>query len=558
MACSPHGLDEARSFVEGLGINVPDSELHAAWAAHAGYGDTDNPRPVEERRFRDENITIPNDPKSEVYIVQCQWWERERYYRVADFKGGTVDLDEDKFAQFKQRAMVLGVDVIAVPLTRRVYKQAFLGASLLGEVRKAPAGERFNFKCITGEKNRNKGSWYGLVRLMRDPQMWANKWLSQTLHILNTTAKGGIIAEEDAFADQRQAEESYAQPDAITWAARDAIQKGKIMQKPGVGIPTAYVNLLQFAITSIRDVTGINMELLGMRDANQPGILEAQRKQAALTILATMFDSLRRFRKEVGRVRLHYIQNFLSDGRLIRIAGDDGFRLVPLMRDNTNGSYDVIVDDAPTSPNQKDQTWGMLMQLMPIFKGMMTPEAAMVVLEHSPLPSKVVEAFKALMNQPNPEAEMQKQLIMAKGKAEVAELESRALKANSGAGLDRAKSDRERVGAVLDMASAASEISQAKLDAAHAEFLNSEAAARDELSRLPSDFSNPFLVDPGQSGLPGLPQLPNARGAFMQEPVPPLPAAPFRDLPPDYMGPTYGEIVPELTPAPEETQPLPY
>ena len=47
---------------------------------------------------------------------------------------------------------------------------------------------------------------------MRDPQMWANKWLSQTLHILNTSAKGGIVAEEDAFADMTEAEEKWAQP----------------------------------------------------------------------------------------------------------------------------------------------------------------------------------------------------------------------------------------------------------------------------------------------------------------------------------------------------------
>jgi hypothetical protein len=71
----------------------------------------------------------------------------------------------------------------------------------------------------------------------------------------NTTAKRGIIAEKDAFENQKQAEESYAQPNVITWARNGSVANGKIIPKPGQGDPSTYIKLLEFAIASIRDVT---------------------------------------------------------------------------------------------------------------------------------------------------------------------------------------------------------------------------------------------------------------------------------------------------------------
>ena len=44
--------------------------------------------------------------------------------------------------------------------------------------------------------------------------MWANKMLSNALHIAHTTAKGGIIAEKNAFDNEKQAESSYARSSA--------------------------------------------------------------------------------------------------------------------------------------------------------------------------------------------------------------------------------------------------------------------------------------------------------------------------------------------------------
>lgn len=116
-----------------------------------------------------------------------------------------------------------------------------------------------------------------------------------------------------------------------------------------------------------------------------------------MTILATLFDSLRRYRKNVGRVRLCIIQDYLSDDRLIRLSqqdGDGAFQVVQLAKDKTTGEFEVIVDDSPTSPNQKQETWGTITQVLPVFREMLTPEAVMTILEYSPLPTKLVDAFK--------------------------------------------------------------------------------------------------------------------------------------------------------------------
>jgi hypothetical protein len=44
----------------------------------------------------------------------------------------------------------------------------------------------------SGGRN-SKGHWFGLIKTMRGLQMWANKWPSQTLHILNTTANAASL-----------------------------------------------------------------------------------------------------------------------------------------------------------------------------------------------------------------------------------------------------------------------------------------------------------------------------------------------------------------------------
>lgn len=425
-------LKDARAMFPG----IPDPDLNATWVNIDGDNDGADKSVEERREKRDENGEGETTGRR-VTIVQAQWWEREAFFRIADGSGREIELTPAQFRRLKARSREIGIEPVAAKAVRKKFKQAFIGNKILS-VGDAPIPNRFSFQVITGERDRNKKVWFGLVRTMHDPQKWANKWLVQVLHILNSTAKGGILAEKGAFDDERQAEESYARPNAITWLTPDAIsgRRPKIQEKPAGSFPAGFWTAMEFAISSIRDVTGINLELLGLRDANQPGILEAQRKQAAMTILATLFDSLRRYRKQIGKIRLFYIQEHLSDGRFIRIVGEEQAEVVPLAKEQVTGKFDVIVDDAPASPNMKERNWQVISSMLPAFKDLVTPEIALAILEYSPIPTALIDKIKESAQQaPDESQQIAEQMAMAGQQAEVD-------KRQASARLDTAKANK--------------------------------------------------------------------------------------------------------------------
>jgi hypothetical protein len=429
-------------------------QIDAQWA-NTQYLDEATLKSIEEKRIREENTALweDYDDRNEVTVVVIQWREREAYWRVADVASNTIqDYTEPQYNKISGRLKAIGrrvgahVAIHARKAFRWRYYQAFLGAdALLEVVQPAPCGNQYSWGVITGAFDAKTRQWYGLVRVMRDPQMWANKFMSQIMQIMNATAKGGILAEADAFDDQREAEETYAMPEGITWMSPGALsgQKPKIMPKPGQGDPSAYVNLLTYAVSSITAVTGINLELLGQQDQQQPGIVEHMRKQAGMTVLATMFDSLRGFLKIVGRKRLYFIQTRVADGTMVRVAGQEYAQVVQVTKDKTTGTYDVVVDDAPTSPNMKEANWAIMQPMLTAFKDqfMADPELMMLALEYSPLPAPFVDAMKKAMNkklQGDPAQqqwqETMKQLAISKLTAEINKDQSTAEMNNAKAG----------------------------------------------------------------------------------------------------------------------------
>ena len=436
-------IDEAREMYP----DFADSDLDASWARLDDPSASDaTPKGEEYEHDRDGEDT----GNETVTIVECQWWERKTFYKVLDpFTGESMDLDKASFDGLTKKLKQAGMpELQSVKLQRRVFKRAFLGRTIL-KVSDSPSPDRFTFNFITGFRDRNKGHFYGLVRGMKDPQRWANKWLSQTLHIMNVNAKGGVMMEDGAVEDQRKFEKSFAQPHEVTWVPDGTLsnpQGPRFVPKPAPQFPVGFYQLMEFAVSSIRDTQGINLEMLGMREADQPASLEYQRRQAGVTILAPLFRAMRRYHRNQGQVMLHYIQTKLSDKTLVRIVGDGEFGAKPeqppqgmpgqpgfmpgqpgkppipqgegafvRLKDiraakASSAKYDIVVDEGPTSPNQKERVWALIGPHF--FSGAIPPEVQMALIDYAPLPTSVIEAVKSAAKESaeSPMAKLQEQM----------------------------------------------------------------------------------------------------------------------------------------------------
>jgi len=445
---------------------IPSASARDTWGAGPGDG-------AKQSDYREEYYEGGDSPMpsivSKVRVAEYQWCEYETVYRVADPSGQIVPLDEKRFKVYrKQRddeisaaeqarkdmekqwkaaaATMKGAmpgietmraeDVMQLPQVpealqegrdyvkqrRKVVKQAFFAGSTVLQEGYAPVREYFTYNFITGSRDRNENTWYGIVRVMKDPQRWANKFFSSILHIINNSAKGGVLVERNAVADPKKFQEDWANPTKV----KVVENLNGVREQQMSTYPNGLADLMQYAISSIRDVSGVNLELLGLADRQQAGYLEAQRKQAGMTVLATMFDALRRYRKEQGRVLLKMINEYIADGRLVRVVGDEGAQYVPLMKQDGVLEYDVIVDEAPSSPNNKEKVWGIIQAMMPTIMAM--PAAGQIMLEilpYTPLPESLVTKLKEMaQSQVDPnaiQAQQQAQQLEQQGvEAEIA------------------------------------------------------------------------------------------------------------------------------------------
>lgn len=385
---------------------------------------------VVDPRQRYKNGMLGTGADDEVFVVEWQWWEKVPATLTAlpdpEQEGVTklVMLNDEESKAAQEIAAAVGIQLQTSKTTRKVYFRAFVGG---GEVlRKEPLPEaKFRYQCMTGKRDRNKGTFYGLVKAMADPQRFVNKLYSEVMHIFRTNAKGGLAIEAGAVDDVRQFEESWAQGDAITWLKDGSLSGAngqRILPKQPPPIPAAIFQMMEFARDMVRACTGVNEEILGLAGRDQPGVLEAQRKQSAFGILGPFFDAKRRYTRNWGVLFLRLMRQYMPKSSLVRVVDAGEQKYVDLAYTMEAEEYDVVVDEAPNSPNAKAKVAAILMPVMQqLIEGeILGPSDVGVMLEYLDLPAALVlklqESIKQRQEaqQPDPAAaEMQQRGMVA-------------------------------------------------------------------------------------------------------------------------------------------------
>lgn len=348
---------------------------------------------TDARNYDSDGGNIVNN--NNIPVIQFQYVKTAFFHVIINpLSGEREEVDEETFDRLEEQFASQDVQLESQRIKRRQYRQLIYSGCTELEEGELPC-RGFTLQAITGIRDRNNGTWYGFIRDLLDPQRWINKFFSSMADVVASQAKGGLLAEADAFVDKANAEADWANPRSIVWLKRDGLTK--IKERVSAGVPAGINQLLEFTLTSLPNVAGVNLEFLGMASREQPGVLEHQRKQAAIATLAEFFNALRLYRKQQTRVLLQFIDEFISDSRLIRIVGKKDAKYVALTKAPGSLKYDVVVDEAPTSPDQKERTWGALVQILPIAANMGLPIPPEVI-EYAPFPQALIDDWLKFAN----------------------------------------------------------------------------------------------------------------------------------------------------------------
>lgn len=277
---------------------------------------------------------------------------------------------------------------------RRFYQAFWCHGTLLARTPSPlPRLKRFPYVPLRGLLDKLKKEWFGLVRPIIDPQRQHNVEQSVIVQLMQLMPKNSWMAPKGSYHDRPKWETGLAQPGSLL---EYNAQRGKPEPIQPSAIPRHLVDMAFQRPQTMREISGVNVEMTGQRQGSDPGVVMEQRQKAAKTVLAPMFDNNRSSKMELGHVLLAYVQAYVTPGRRIRVLGSKDNSYVTMTEDMALGDYDLTVDETNETVNDRIATLNILQTTLPTLMkaGVPVPPSFVDML---PMPPDIRTDWKRLI-----------------------------------------------------------------------------------------------------------------------------------------------------------------
>lgn len=319
------------------------------------------------------------DTKEKMYLVfEMQDYETEIEYVVEDPVTGEVEALRDEELRKKEADLAeLVEDGEEVPKVlvidsypKRFYRRSWWAGDFLLEVEELPYKSfTYLFQTAFRDYKDGKTTWFGLVRVMRDPQRVVNRGLSLLLHRQAVSPKGALMIEETAVVNPQKLQEKWSQPSSIITVRDGTLANDRYKIVEG-NYPADQERVASLFMDLVPRSVGINLAYFGgqaedLRRTASSAVSQVQRQGQMM--LSILFDSNQKYRVDEGRLLLDMMTTWMEEERMIRLVGEEASASDQQFVSFAGGDlidkeFDIVVGEVPSSPTAQKEQWESLVQ----------------------------------------------------------------------------------------------------------------------------------------------------------------------------------------------------
>ncbi|MCP3663429.1 MAG: hypothetical protein GY696_13210 [Gammaproteobacteria bacterium] len=317
--------------------------------------------------------------------------------------GRTVELTEDgdTMAQFQ---VIQSAQEVVQARVKKVRVCTFIGDLVLQHMKTPMPHDGFPYTPFIGYTDRF-GFPYGVPRQILGQNIEVIKRRSMALELLKSRR---TIVEEDAPAEDGpdalyDLHDEVNKIDGLIVLRNGALAKGKIKIDEMGQLAQGQMAMHDYSEREIQQISGANDEMMGYHGRVQSGKAIELKQNQGVTVTASIFDNLRRSKKDLGEKVVSLIQGTWRHEKVLRITdrltGAERFvelnKPIPVqggaieVKNNiTQGRYDVVVSETPQTDTVREQNLNLIIEWVKKSPPEIIPHLLSLAFELTNLPNK--------------------------------------------------------------------------------------------------------------------------------------------------------------------------